>query len=116
MTVRGIAQLIADNVTGKIPKTVRFLGQSFAVASWRDVLEKTLNAIGEVEPDAFANLAQEYPRFISKEATSLRQCRSLSNGYFIEVHLSAKSIYRFSLQALASVGLSTEDWSVEAAS
>src|SRR5262249_32628766 len=108
-------QLIADNVTGKIPKTVKILGQSFAVFSWRDVLEKTLNAIAEVEPDAFIALTQEYPRFISKEPSSLRQNRILSNGYFIEVHLSAKSIYRFCLQALELVGLSTEDWVVEAA-
>jgi uncharacterized protein with ParB-like and HNH nuclease domain len=110
-----VAQLIADNVTGKTPKIVRFLGQSFTVTSWRDVLEKTLNTIAELEPDAFTTLTQEYPRFISKDANSLRKSKVLNNGYFIEVHLSAKSIYRFCLQALESVGLSTDDWEVEAA-
>src|SRR5262249_22829036 len=54
-----VAQLIADNVTGKTPKIVRILGQSFTVTSWRDVLEKTLNTIAELEPDAFTTLTQE---------------------------------------------------------
>jgi len=78
-----VAQLIAENVTGKIPKNVMILGQSFSVFSWRDVLEKTLNTIAEIEPDAFITLTQEYPSVpISIETLSSNSLMSRAKGVF----------------------------------
>lgn len=102
-----------ETVTGKVPKALTILGQTYLVASWRDVLEKTISAISEVEPDGFAILVNEYPRFISQNETHLLSSRKLPNGYFVEVNLSAKSIHRFCVQAVDTIGLSKEDWLVE---
>ena len=104
---------IIDEVTGKVPRVVSILGQTNTVASWRDVLESTMNTIGLVEPEAFELLANNYSRFISADSVSLRSSRQLQNGYFIETNLSAKSIHRFCVQALESIGLTKEDWIVE---
>jgi uncharacterized protein with ParB-like and HNH nuclease domain len=102
-----------DEVTGKVPRVVSILGQTNAVASWRDVLESTMNAIATVEPEAFTILVNDYPRFISADGIGLRSSRKLQNDYFIEVNLSAKSIHRFCVQAIESIGLTKDDWVVE---
>jgi len=109
----GIAE--QNTVTGKSPKYLRILGQNFEVKTWRDVLERTLNTIGELEPDSFDDLAKEYPRFISKDPSAFRSTRQLQNGYYAEMNLSAINIYRFCIQTIESVGLSVEDWTVETA-
>jgi uncharacterized protein with ParB-like and HNH nuclease domain len=104
----------ADTVTGKIPKFVNLLGQKYSVSSWRDVQEQTLNAISELEPEFFSKLADEYPRFINKDSSKFRRSRPIANGYSIEVNMSSKDVYKFCIQAIESIGLSGEDWFVEA--
>lgn len=102
-----------DPVTGKTPRTLTFLGKTFLVSSWRDVLESTMDVIAELEPEGFETLSREYPRFISPSEMNLRSSRKLSNGFFIETNLSARSIHRFCTQAIESIGLSAADWVVE---
>lgn len=102
-----------DNVTGKKPKTLTILGQQMVVQSWRDVLIKTMNTIADLEPDLFDVLAKQYPTFISSDGGRFRRSSQLSNGFYIYVNLSAKSIYQFCTQAIESIGLSVEDWYVE---
>jgi hypothetical protein len=103
----------ADTVTGKIPKSVTILGQRFSVESWREVHSHTLSVIAELEPELFAALAHEYPRFINFDSGRFRRSRQLDNGYFIEVNLSSKDVYRFCRHAIESIGLSSDDWIVE---
>jgi uncharacterized protein with ParB-like and HNH nuclease domain len=107
------AAITDDAVTGKIPKTLTMLGQKSTVTSWRDVLTQTMDLLAELEPESFQSLAQEYPRLISQDPNRFRRNRLLSNGYYIEVNLSAKDIYRFCTQAIESVGLTVKDWVVE---
>jgi uncharacterized protein with ParB-like and HNH nuclease domain len=102
-----------SDVTGRSPKAVTILGQSFSVKSWRDVQTHTLNTLADLEPDLFAKLADEYPRFISADAGKFRSHRQLGNGLYIEVNLSAQNVFRFCNQAIESIGLSSEDWMVE---
>lgn len=102
-------------VTGKVPRRLSILGQVFSVESWRDVLEQTMNAIAEVEPEKFELLAEEFPRFVGRDKTKFRAMRELSNGAFVEVHLSAQDIQRFCLQAVEAIDLTTEDWIIETA-
>lgn len=94
-----------------IHRAVRFAAND-AVGSWRDVMEQTLNAITDLEPEAFDFLAQQYPRLITKKAAKLRSKRELSNGFYVETHLSAKDIHQFCLQAIEAVNLSSHDWIV----
>ena len=108
-----VALANADNVTGRTPKAVTILGQSFPVESWRDVQTATLNAIAQLEPDSFTQLAGEYPRFISADPERFRRKRQLENEYYIEVNLSARDVYHFCNQVIDSLGLSNEDWVVE---
>lgn len=102
-----------DTVTGRKPKFITILGQRMAVESWRDTLTQTLNTIADLEPELFVTLAAEYPHFVGSNAGRFRSSRQLNNGYYYEVHLSAREIYRFCTQAIESIGLSKEDWIVE---
>lgn len=102
-------------VTGTTPTDLWILGQHFTVHSWRDVLEQTMNTIAELEPEKMEQIMQQFPRFIGRDKNKFRAIRTLKNGAFIEVNLSAKSIESFCYQALQAVELSTEDWKVEVA-
>ncbi len=102
-----------NSPTGRTPRILYLFGQEHPVRSWRDVLEVTLNTIAELEPEYFQEIMQQFPRFISWDANDLRQNRSLRNGAFIEVQLSAQDIYRFCQKAIEIVGLSAEEWRVE---
>jgi len=102
----------SNEVTGKIPVKLYILGQEFMVQSWRDVLEKTLNTIATLEPEKFDILASTYPRYVSKDKNKFRAVRVLENGYFVEVNLSAQSIYKFCHQALGVIDLTFDDWKV----
>ena len=84
-----------------------------SVTSWRDVQSHTLDVIAQLEPGLFQQLAAEYPRFISSDPGRFWHKRQLTNGYFIEINLSAKDVYRFCTQAIESIGLSADDWIVE---
>ncbi len=108
-----VMPVAADGVTGKVPRSLTILGQTTTVTSWRDVLTQTMATLAELEPEAFETLAQEYPRLISSDQNRFRRNRQLQNGYYIEVNLSAKDIYRFCTQAIETVGLSSHDWVVE---
>ncbi len=103
------------NVTGSTPKGLWILEQYIEVRSWRDVLEQTMNVISELEPEKLEHLIQQFPRFISRDPNKFRAIRTLKDGNYIEVNLSAKSIESFCFQAIQSVDLSIEDWKVEIA-
>jgi hypothetical protein len=102
-----------SNITGTTPKSLYFLGQKHSVKSWRDVMEITLNTIADEEPDAFAEVIQQFPRFVGWDAKDFCSTRRLSNGAFIEVQLSAQDIYKFCIKAIETAGLSTEEWNVQ---
>jgi hypothetical protein len=102
-----------DNVTGTNPIELVILGQHFQVKSWRDVLEQTLNTISELEPDKFEVIAQNFPRYLSRDRNKFREVRQIGNGYFIEVNLSAKNIQKFCHQAMETIELTSEDWSIK---
>lgn len=99
-------------VTGTTPTELRILGQQFQVQTWRDVLEQTLNTVADLEPDKFEIIAHDFPRYIGKDKNKFRAVRQLQNGYFLEVNMSAQSIQRFCSQAMETIELTSEDWSV----
>ena len=100
-------------VTGTTPKSMLILGQSFEVQSWRDVLERTMNTIADLEPEKFGSIIQQFPRSIGRDKKKFRETRELANGTYIDVKKSAKDIQRFCFQVLESVDLSSEDLIVE---
>ncbi len=110
----GQESTVADmkKVTGTTPTDLRILGQQFQVESWRDVLEQTLNTVAELEPDKFEIIANNFPRYIGKDKNRFRSVRQLQNGYYFEVNLSAQNVQQFCYQAMATIELTSEDWSV----
>ena len=103
----------SNDVTGKKPKTLMIFDQEISVKTWRDLLAHFLNTISEFEPELFQQLVEEYPHFINNSPEKLRESRKLNNGYYIEVNLSADSIYRFCKQATETIGLLSDDWHIE---
>ncbi len=107
---------VADNglgVTGKTPSAIVILGQRIPVITWRDVAQQTLQAIGEMDEEVFANVATKYPRLLAKDTKGLRSSRPLTNGYFMETNLSAADLHKLCIQATEIAELSVEDWYIE---
>lgn len=102
-----------DSVTGKIPVAVFLVGQKVQVTSWRDVAQKTLEAIAELDDEKFEGILSQFPKFIGREKGKFRSHRQLNNGVFIETNLSAERIREFCIQATTYAGLDIDDWRVE---
>ena len=101
-----------QEVTGTIPTVLKILGQNFKVNSWRDVMEKTLNVIADLEPEKFEVIAHNFPRYVGKDKNKFRAIRQLENDYFIEVNLSAQSIQKLCYQAMETIELTSDEWEV----
>jgi len=104
-----------QDFTGTSPRMLIILGQYFSVSSWRDVLENTLNALADLDPETFELLITEHPKFLNKDRNKLRAIRELRNGCFVEVNLSAKSVEKFCRQTIEFFELSSDDWKIQVA-
>jgi len=107
------APTTAQTVTGTTPTSVVILGQRFSVSSWRDVAQKTLETVADLDQDSFEQILTTFPRFVAHSGDGFRSPRQLSNGDFIETNLSASDINKFCIQAVEVAVLSPEDWFVE---
>jgi hypothetical protein len=105
-----------SKLTGTTPKQLKIFSKEYPVKSWRDVLETTLNAIIDLEPDKFKDIMEQFPRFISRDEKEFRDTRKLENGVFVNVNLSARDINTFCIKAIETAELSTEEWEVETTS
>ena len=101
-----------QEVTGTVPIGLIILGQHFEVETWRDVMEKTLNVVADLEPEKFEVIAQNFPRYVGKDKNKFRAIRQLENNYFIEVNLSAHSIQKLCYQAMETIELTSDEWEV----
>jgi hypothetical protein len=107
------SQSVETDIKGTTPKGLHILGQKIDVASWRDVLEKTLNVVSDLEPEKFDTIADSFPAYISKDKTKFKSSRELANGYFIDINLSAQNIQRLCSAAMETIELTAEEWQVE---
>lgn len=103
----------SKEITGTSPTILRILGQEIKVKTWRDVMEKTLNVIADIEPEKFEIITKNFPRYVGKDQNKFRAIRKLENDYFIGVNLNAQSIQKFCYQAIETIGLTSDDWKVE---
>jgi uncharacterized protein with ParB-like and HNH nuclease domain len=101
-----------NQITFTTPKKLTFF-ETYSVRSWRDVLQKTLNVIADLEPDKLEKITEQFPRFIGKDKKDFRDSRKLECGLFIEVNLSAKDIYSFCVKAIQAAEIPMEEWKVE---
>ena len=101
------------DVTGRTPVGLAVLGEQFAVRTWRDVVQRTVETIAMLDPGAFEKLVEGFPTFLGKDPANFRAHRKLKNGYFLLTHYSAKAAYQFCQRAVETAGLQQEDWSVQ---
>lgn len=108
---QGSAQ--SDGVTNRRPAAVLFFGKRIPASTWRDVTQRTLEAIADRDAGAFDIIERQFPRWVARDGASLRDARPLANGAFLETHLSAKHLYALCVQFTEAAGISSEDWRVE---
>lgn len=96
---------------GTKPVKLILLDQEFEVNSWRDVAIKTTEAIAEMV-ESFDVYAESLPSYLSKKPF-IGTCRQLSNGWYLNVHLSANAIKYYCRSLIANVGFDSQDWQVK---
>jgi hypothetical protein len=100
-------------VKGATPQSLKMFDQIYAVKSWRDVLETTLNLIADYDSDKFQEIITQFPRFLGWDNRGFRETRQLKNGAYVNVNLSGKDIYTFCQKAIEIGDLSSEDRVIE---
>jgi hypothetical protein len=100
-------------VTGTSPSALTIMNRRFAVSSWREVQQYTLEFIAEVDDESFRKIVEHFPRFIGTDSARFRSPRKLKNGFFMEANLSANAIQRFCIQVTEAADLSSDDWRVD---
>lgn len=105
----------SDDVTGTKPTKLIIAGDEYQVTHWKDVYIETLKWIQEYSPESFDEISNRFPSFITDAPRSLKESYDLQNGYFAELRLNSKAIYRFCEQVmrLDIIRELSEDWSVE---
>jgi len=104
---------LLEGVKGTTPIAVVIMGQRFPVSTWREVAQKTLETIGELDSERFDQIVEQFPRLLGRDQGKFRSSRKLSNGTYMELNLSATAIHRFCIQATELAGFSLDDWRVE---
>ena len=105
----------SDDVTWTKPTKLIIAGDEYQVTHWKDVYIEILKWIQEYSPESFDEISNRFPSFITDIPRSLKESYDLQNGYFAELRLNAKAIYRFCEQVmrLDIIRELSEDWSVE---
>lgn len=100
-------------VRGRTPSAVIVLGEKHPVSSWRDVAQHTFESLIQLDEDKFAEIVDQFPKFLGRDDSKFRSSRQLSNGVYMLTNLSASSIHRFCIQVTQAAGLSLDDWKLE---
>ena len=93
------------------PRAVTVLGDVHATQSWRDVAFHTAECIAQVADD-FNSIAQRMPAYLSHNQFAYAS-RQLSNGWWINLNLSAENIRRLCRRLLQAAGISEDEWQVD---
>jgi uncharacterized protein with ParB-like and HNH nuclease domain len=107
------ADLGSTDVTGRVPTGVSVLGQRFGAETWRDVVQRTVEAVATLDPTLFQTLVLKFPGFLGNDPNKFRSSRQLANGVFVNTHFSAANAKRFCLQLTEDAGISSQDFRIE---
>jgi hypothetical protein len=100
---------------GGRPVAVRLRGRSYSVKTWKGVLEATIKALAETDPELPGRLASELPALIRAEPAGFRSFCPLPGGLSLNTHHSAKGVTRWCERILDAAEVAPEDWCVETA-
>ncbi|MBN8656502.1 MAG: DUF262 domain-containing protein [Anaerolineae bacterium] len=98
--------------TGRKPKSLTILGQSFVVNSWRDVAYYTAQVASDVSDDFDTKIADQMQSYFDKQEFQ-SACRQLPNGWWLYLNLSAVSIKSFCHNVIALAGIPDDAWQLE---
>ncbi len=98
--------------TGRKPRSLTIMGQSFVVSTWRDVAFHTANVASELVEDFDMKIASQMPAYFDKHEFQYA-CRQLPNGWWLYLNLSAASVNSFCHNVIALAGILDDDWQVE---
>jgi hypothetical protein len=102
-----------EDVTGKKPESITFMGETYEVNSWKEVLGKTITSILFLDRDKIKILAEALPRIFSTDSIKFSREYEVSDGYYLNVYLSAREVLKYCKKAIILVELYEDDWSVK---
>ena len=103
---------VAQKATGRKPRSLTIMGQSFLVNSWRDVAYDTAQVVSELVDDFDTRIAAQMESYFDKQKYQ-SACRQLPNGWWLYLNLSAVSVKSFCHNVVALAGFSDDDWQLE---
>lgn len=111
----GDSQLISDDeVVGTIPAAFTLCGQRFPATRWREVGYKTCqNLYSLVDKGTFDNVINTCSGGVGRDKNRFREPKELSDGIYVELHVSAKQAFAFCKKAVEAAGLTVKDWTIE---
>lgn len=103
---------VKQKSTGTKPKSLIIMGQSFVVASWRDVAYYTAQVISDLVDDFDTRIAAQMQSYFDKQEYK-SACRQLPNGWWLYLNLSGVSVKNLCRNMISLAELSEEDWQLE---
>lgn len=101
--------------SGEIPKsvkpvTVTILGKEYPVKYWYQVLEVTVQALYEAEPQKFDRIVREWPGYFSTDKDAYK---SVVGQYTFKSRFGRYQIRDMCIIMIRLIGLSDESWALE---
>jgi uncharacterized protein with ParB-like and HNH nuclease domain len=93
------------------PKFLTFLGETYEVKSWRDVVHQTAECVLQV-CDNFEEVIVDISSYFSPEPFT-GKCRQLSNGWWIYVNLSSDSVKRICATLIEQANIPEDEYELE---
>ncbi len=103
---------VVQKSTGRKPRSLTILGQSFVVNSWRDVAYDTAQVVAELVDDFDTRIAAQMESYFDRQKYQAA-CRQLPNGWWLYLNLSAANVKSFCRNVIALAGISDDDWQLE---
>jgi uncharacterized protein with ParB-like and HNH nuclease domain len=103
---------VVQSSTGRKPRSLTIMGQSFIVNSWRDVAFYTAQVVSELIDNFDTQIAAQMESYFDKQKFQ-SACRQLPNGWWLYLNLSAANVKGFCHSIIALAGIPDEDWQVE---
>lgn len=102
-----------NEITGTSPRLLIIKGNSYYVKTWREVMEYTILFIYEDNQKKYQEIMDKNPSFLSITNYDMRTPKKMKNSHYMEVNLSAKSIYNFCQKIFKEAGYKKKEWDVE---
>ncbi len=103
---------VTQKSTGRKPRSLTIMGQSFVVNSWRDVAYYTAQVVSELVDDFDNRIAEQMQSYFDKQEYK-SACRQLPNGWWLYLNLSAASVKSFCRNMISLAGIPDDDWQLE---